>query len=53
MPMCPQQRTPSNSQDIMSPLEFSNPLTEDPQKCNIDKTQNKDFKIVIVNVKEL
>lgn len=52
MPICPQKSTTSNSQDIMSPLDFSNPFTEGRQKCNIDKAQNKDFKIVIMNVKE-
>lgn len=36
----------------MSPLEFSNPFTEGPKKCNIDKAQNKDFKIIIMNIKE-
>lgn len=37
----------------MSPLEASNPITVDPEKCNVADAQDKDFRIAIMNMFKL
>lgn len=44
------KKTHINIQDNMPPLEPSNPTTVSPEKCNVAETQDKDFKIVIMNM---
>lgn len=35
---------------IMSPSEANNPTLTALEKCNVDETEDKDFKIAIINV---
>jgi hypothetical protein len=39
-----------NTQYNMSPVELSNPTTADPEKCNINESPGRDFKIAIMNM---
>lgn len=39
-----------NSQDNMPSPEASNPIATCPEKSNLAETQDKDFKIRIVNI---
>lgn len=39
-----------NRQDYMCPPEPSNFTKEDPSKCNVVEVQDKDCKIVIINM---
>lgn len=43
----------SNSQDGLSPLQPSKPITDGPEKCNIANTQDKDFEIVCSTMLEV
>lgn len=42
--------TTNNRRDKSSPPEPSNPITVDSQNCNTNKAQNKDLKIVFINM---
>lgn len=44
------KNTTNNRRDKCTPLEPSNPITVDPQNCNINKAQNKDLKMVFINM---
>lgn len=47
MPNHQRRNTINSSQDNLSPLEPSNPITVGPKKCNTAKAQDENFKIVI------
>lgn len=42
------KNTSKNSQENISPPEPNNPTTVGPEKCNIAKAQDKDFKILVI-----
>lgn len=42
MPRCHCKNITINSQDNMAPLEPSNPMTADPEYCNLSEAQGKD-----------
>lgn len=44
------KNTTYNRRDKSSPLEPSNPITVDPQNCDINKAQIKDLKMVFINM---
>lgn len=44
------KNTTNNRRDKSTPLEPSSPITVDPQNCNINKAQNKDLKMVFINM---